>query len=114
MIWHLLKSGCKVGKNPMIQEYDKAFNFLNKEFPDFNKNKYINLFTKTRDKKLLSAHYGVLDFYINCIYLNYSLYFMERWILVTYGQMLKKRFYSFYYSRICNDFFEFCSSSITC
>lgn len=55
MIWHLLKSGCKVGKNPMIQEYDKAFNFLNKEFPDFNKNKYINLFTKTRDKKIIKC-----------------------------------------------------------
>lgn len=46
MCWHLLKGGCKVGKANIIIEYDKAFNFLNKEFPNFKHSKI--LFNKDR------------------------------------------------------------------
>lgn len=53
MIWHLLKSGCKVGKQAMEIEYNKAFKFLKEEFPDFKKNKYLKLFRKTKDRKII-------------------------------------------------------------
>ncbi len=37
MCWHLLKSGCNVKTDAMKKEYNKAFNFLEKEFPEYSK-----------------------------------------------------------------------------
>lgn len=50
MCWHLLKSGCNVGKDAMIKEYIDAFDFLKKEFPIFNKN---NLIYKAKDRLVI-------------------------------------------------------------
>lgn len=53
MCWHLLKSGCHVGKKAMVEEYDKAFAFLKSEFPNVFKNKYLNLFNKKNKDRFI-------------------------------------------------------------
>ncbi len=41
--WHLLKSGNNVKTEAMRNEYQMAFNFLKKEFPNYKKFKYLDL-----------------------------------------------------------------------
>lgn len=41
--WHLLKSGCKVGKTQMMQEYRKAKSFLDQNFPEYKKINYVSV-----------------------------------------------------------------------
>lgn len=53
MIWHLLKSGSNVGKEAMLNEYNKAFNFLNQEFPDFKRNKLISIFHANNERLII-------------------------------------------------------------
>lgn len=50
MCWHLLKSGCNVGKKAMAKEYSDVFEFLKKEFPNFNKN---SLIRKSKDRIII-------------------------------------------------------------
>lgn len=42
--WHLLKSGSGVGKTKMMKEYELAFSYLYREFPEFKKNRMIGAF----------------------------------------------------------------------
>lgn len=65
MIWHLLKSGCYVGKEAMLKEYEKAFSFLECEFPDFKNNKFVSLFRKCNDRKIIKLTLWFIRFLYN-------------------------------------------------
>lgn len=51
--WHLLKSGNNVGKKAMDEEYESAITFMKKEFPLFNKNKYLKFFELKHERKII-------------------------------------------------------------
>jgi glycosyltransferase involved in cell wall biosynthesis len=42
--WHLLKSGSGVGRKVMKREYEKAFNYLDNNFPEYKSLSYISFF----------------------------------------------------------------------
>ena len=54
-IWYLLHSGRNISKEKMIEQYKIAFDYLNNNFPEYKRNRYISLFGLKGERRIVKV-----------------------------------------------------------